>query len=45
MSDETNLNWRYLNAKAIELNTLTKALSPTSDAAVRRAVEIAEEIQ
>ena len=45
MNDNILNNWQFLHAKAVELNTLTKALNPTSDAAVKRAVEIADEIQ
>ena len=44
MNDNILNNWQFLHAKAVELNTLTKALNPTSEAALKRAKEIAREI-
>ena len=44
MNDNILNNWQFLHAKAVELNTLTKALNPTCEAALKRAIEIAREI-
>lgn len=44
MSDNILNNWQFLNAKAIELQTLTKAVNPKTEGAINRVKELAAEI-